>query len=114
MIVGGGPEAEELIKALEASTDTDIRIAGIFDDRGNDRVSPIVPGYPKLGKINELIAFARTSRLDLLIVSLPVKAEKRVLQLLNKLLLLPVDIRLSAHNNNLSPSSTCQVGFFDW
>ena len=40
VIVGGGEEAEELIKALEASHDTDIRIAGIFDDRGNDRVSP--------------------------------------------------------------------------
>jgi len=101
VIVGGGPEAEELIKALEASTDTDIRIAGIFDDRGNDRVSPIVAGYPKLGKINELVAFARTSRLDLLIVSLPITAEKRVLQLLNKLWVLPVDIRLSAHNNQL-------------
>ena len=39
VIVGGGHEAEELIKALEASHETDIRIAGIFDDRGDDRVS---------------------------------------------------------------------------
>ncbi|MEX1060868.1 MAG: undecaprenyl-phosphate glucose phosphotransferase, partial [Methyloceanibacter sp.] len=101
VIVGGGHRAEELIKALEASKDTDIRIAGIFDDRGNDRVSPIVAGYPKLGNINELVAFARRSRLDLLIVSLPVTAEKRLLQLLKKLWVLPVDIRLSAHNNKL-------------
>jgi exopolysaccharide biosynthesis polyprenyl glycosylphosphotransferase len=101
VIVGGGPEAEELIKALEASKDTDIRIAGIFDDRGNDRVSPIVAGYPKLGNINELVAFARKSRLDLLIVSLPITAEKRLLQLLKKLWVLPVDIRLSAHHNQL-------------
>ena len=41
------------------------------------------------------------SRLDLLIVSLPVTAEKRLLQLLKKLWVLPVDIRLSAHNNQL-------------
>jgi Undecaprenyl-phosphate glucose phosphotransferase len=99
VVVGGGHEAEELIKALEASHDTDIRIVGIFDDRGNDRVSPIVAGYPKLGNIDELVEFARTSRLDLLIVSLPVTAEKRLLQLLKKLWVLPVDIRLSAHNN---------------
>ncbi|OFW71362.1 MAG: undecaprenyl-phosphate glucose phosphotransferase, partial [Alphaproteobacteria bacterium RBG_16_64_48] len=101
VIVGGGHQAEELIKALEASKDTDIRIAGIFDDRGNDRVSPIVAGYPKLGNISELVAFARRSRLDLLIVSLPITAEKRLLQLLKKLWVLPVDIRLSAHNNKL-------------
>lgn len=62
VVVGGGHQAEELIKALEASNDTDIRIAGIFDDRGNDRVSPIVSGYPKLGNIDELIRFARNSR----------------------------------------------------
>ena len=101
VIVGGGPEAEELIKALEASQDTDIRIAGIFDDRGPDRVSPIVAGYPKLGNIDELVEFARASRIDLLIVSLPVTAEKRLLELLKKLWVLPVDIRLSAHNNKL-------------
>ena len=101
VIVGGGPETEELIKALEASPDTDIRIAGIFDDRGNDRVSPVVAGYPKLGNIDELVGFARGSRLDLLIVALPVTAEKRLLQLLKKLWVLPVDIRLSAHSNRL-------------
>ena len=101
VIVGGGREAEELIKALEASHETDMRIAGIFDDRGNDRVSPVVAGYPKLGNIDELVEFARGSRLDLLIVSLPVTAEKRLLQLLKKLWVLPVDIRLSAHNNPL-------------
>jgi Undecaprenyl-phosphate glucose phosphotransferase len=101
VIVGGGPEAERLIKALEASADTDIRIVGIFDDRGSDRVSPLVAGYPKLGNIDELVEFARNSRLDLLIVSLPVTAEKRLLQLLRKLWVLPVDIRLSAHTNKL-------------
>ena len=101
VIVGGGPEAEHLIKALEASADTDIRIVGIFDDRGPDRVSPLVAGYPKLGNIDELVEFARNSRLDLLIVSLPVTAEKRLLQLLKKLWVLPVDIRLSAHTNKL-------------
>ena len=100
-VIVGGHEAEELIKALEASHDTDIRIAGIFDDRGSDRVSAVVAGYPKLGNIDELVEFARTSRLDLLIVSLPVTAEKRLLQLLKKLWVLPVDIRLSAHNNPL-------------
>ncbi len=85
VIVGGGAEAVELIKALEASHNTDIRIAGIFDDRGADRVSPVIAGYPKLGNIDQLVEFARNSRIDLLIVSLPSTAEKRVLELLKKL-----------------------------
>lgn len=101
VIVGGGAEAEELIKALEASHETDIRIAGIFDDRGPERVSPYIAGYPKLGNIDQLIEFARASRIDLVIVSLPATAEARLLHLLRKLWVLPVDIRLSAHNNRL-------------
>jgi FlaA1/EpsC-like NDP-sugar epimerase len=39
VIVGGGPEAEDLIKALEASHDTDIRIAGIFDEPDDARLA---------------------------------------------------------------------------
>ena len=101
VIVGGGPEAERLIAALEASHETDIRIVGIFDDRGDDRVSPIIAGYPKLGTVSELVNFARTSRIDLLIVSLPITAERRLAEFMKKLWVLPVDIRLSAHNNKL-------------
>jgi len=101
LIVGGGPSAETLIRSIEQQPYNDIRICGIFDDR-NDRRSPaIVAGYPKLGNVAELIEFARMARIDMLIVSLPLTAEKRVLSLLKKLWVLPVDIRLSAHSNQL-------------
>lgn len=101
VIIGGGPAAEELISALEASNDTDIRIYGIFDDRNDKRVNKRVSGYPKLGNIDELVEFGRKMRLDLLIVSLPITAENRLLQLLKKLWVLPVDICLSAHTSKL-------------
>ncbi|MBX3569202.1 MAG: undecaprenyl-phosphate glucose phosphotransferase [Rhizobiaceae bacterium] len=101
LIVGGGPAAETLIRSIEQQPYNDIRICGIFDDR-NDRRSPaIVAGYPKLGNVAELIEFARMARIDMLIVSLPLTAEQRVLSLLKKLWVLPVDIRLSAHSNQL-------------
>ena len=41
------------------------------------------------------------ARIDMLIVTLPLSAENRVLQLLKRLWVLPVDIRLSAHTNKL-------------
>jgi Undecaprenyl-phosphate glucose phosphotransferase len=101
VIVGGGKSAEVLIRSVEKQPYNDIRICGIFDDRGDKRSPPIVAGYPKLGTISELIEFARIARIDMLIVSLPLTAESRVLQLLKKLWVLPVDIRLSAHSNAL-------------
>ncbi len=101
LIVGGGKTAEALIRSIEQQPYNDIRICGIFDDRDNRRSPPIVAGYPKLGTVAELIEFARIARIDMLIVSLPLTAESRVLSLLKKLWVLPVDIRLSAHSNQL-------------
>ncbi|RWO90623.1 undecaprenyl-phosphate glucose phosphotransferase [Mesorhizobium sp.] len=101
VIVGGGTAAEVLIRSVEKQPYNDIRICGIFDDRGDKRSPPLVAGYPKLGTVSELIEFARIARIDMLIVSLPLTAETRVLQLLKKLWVLPVDIRLSAHSNAL-------------
>ncbi|QPC87443.1 undecaprenyl-phosphate glucose phosphotransferase [Mesorhizobium sp. NBSH29] len=101
VIVGGGKAAEALIRSVEQQPYNDIRICGIFDDRDDSRSPPIVAGYPKLGNIGELIEFARIARIDMLIVSLPLTAESRVLALLKKLWVLPVDIRLSAHSNQL-------------
>lgn len=101
VIVGGGAAAEALIRSVEAQPYNDIRICGIFDDRDNRRSPPIVAGYPKLGTVAELLEFARIARIDMLIVSLPLMAETRVLSLLKKLWVLPVDIRLSAHTHNL-------------
>ncbi|PSH67878.1 undecaprenyl-phosphate glucose phosphotransferase [Phyllobacterium brassicacearum] len=101
VIVGGGKPAEDLIRSIEQQPYNDIRICGVFDDRDAKRSPPIVAGYPKLGNISELIEFARIAHIDMLIVSLPITAEERVLSLLKKLWVLPVDIRLSAHNNHL-------------
>lgn len=101
VIVGGGKAAEGLIRSLEQQPYNDIRICGIFDDRDDRRSPPIVAGYPKLGTISELLEFARIARIDMLIVSLPLTAEARVLSLLKRLWVLPVDIRLSAHANQL-------------
>lgn len=112
VIVGGGKNAEDLILALKEQPDNDIRICGIFDDRGDRRSPPIVAGYPKLGNISELIEFARIAHIDMLIVSLPVTAEERVLTLMQKLWVLPVDIRLSAlaANMRLSPRTYSYIG----
>ena len=101
VIVGGGPEGESLIRALESEADSDVRICGLFDDRSGERSPPIVAGVPKLGTVADLVRFTRLTRVDLVLVSLPLTAEERVLQMVRKLWVLPVDVRLAAHMNRL-------------
>ena len=100
-IVGGGEAGAELIKALEAQKDTGLHICGVFDDRNDSRSPDLVAGYPKLGTIDDLVEFARRTRLDLVIFTLPISAEARLLTMLRKLWVLPIDIRLSAHMSKL-------------
>jgi len=101
VIVGGGEAGETLIKALEAQKDTGLRICGVFDDRNDERSPENVAGYPKLGTVDDLVEFARRTRLDLVIFTLPISAEARLLAMLRKLWVLPIDVRLSAHLSKL-------------
>ncbi len=102
VIVGGGEKAAELIYSLQATPNSDLRIVGIFDDRKGDRSPAIVAGYPRLGTISELITFARKAPIDMMIVTLPLVAEKRLLRMLRQLWVLPVDIRLWLHRGDVS------------
>jgi Undecaprenyl-phosphate glucose phosphotransferase len=112
VIVGGGASAEGLVAALQAQKDSDARIVGIFDDRSDERSPQTCGGRFKLGTVDDLVDFARRTRIDLVIFSLPISAEGRILQMLKKLWVLPIDIRLSAHNNKLRfrPRSYSYIG----
>jgi Undecaprenyl-phosphate glucose phosphotransferase len=112
VLVGGGPEAVELIRALRDEPANDIRIVGIFDDRDPARVPAMQEGLPRLGRIDELLEFGRQAEVDMLIVALPMAAEQRLVELLRTLWVLPVDIRLSARASRLRfrPRSYSYVG----
>jgi Undecaprenyl-phosphate glucose phosphotransferase len=101
VVVGADTKGDTLVKALAAQRDSDIRIVGMFDDRGDDRSPANGAGQPKLGTVDDLLEVARRTRVDLVIFSLPISAESRILEMLKKLWVLPVDIRLAAHSNKL-------------
>jgi len=101
VIVGADENGEQLVKALNEQDDTDIRVLGVFDDRNDDRALDTCAGSPKLGKIDDIVEFARRTRVDLVLFALPISAETRILEMLKKLWVLPVDIRLSAHTYKL-------------
>jgi Undecaprenyl-phosphate glucose phosphotransferase len=101
IIVGADQDGEHLVEALKAQTDSDIHLLGVFDDRNDDRALETCAGSPKLGKVDDIVEFARRTRVDLVLFALPISAETRILEMLKKLWVLPVDIRLSAHTNKL-------------
>jgi Undecaprenyl-phosphate glucose phosphotransferase len=112
VIVGGGDYGAHVIEDLRRQKDSGVKIIGLFDDRGDDRSSADCAGERKLGTVGDLVEFGRRTRVDLVIFSLPISAEDRILQMLKKLWVLPVDIRLAAHSNKLRfrPRSYSYIG----
>jgi Undecaprenyl-phosphate glucose phosphotransferase len=101
IVVGSDQNGEKLVEALKTQDDSDIDVLGVFDDRNDARALDTCAGSPKLGKVDDIVEFARRTRVDLVLFALPISAETRILEMLKKLWVLPVDIRLSAHTNKL-------------
>jgi Undecaprenyl-phosphate glucose phosphotransferase len=96
VIVGAGEMTEQLIERLYARHNESVAVVGVFDDR-RDRVPASCAHCKVLGTTDDLLQFARQSPIDEIIVALPLSAEDRLKELFDKLKLLPVDLRLSAH-----------------
>jgi Undecaprenyl-phosphate glucose phosphotransferase len=96
IIVGGGHGALETIRRLEQSAKGAVQIIGVFDDRNAARLPDGMANYRLLGSFDDLESFCRANAIDLLIVTIPARAETRLLEVLQKLWVLPVDVRISA------------------
>lgn len=111
-VYGANDAAESLLAALERDPGSDIRIVGVFDDRDGGRSPRMLAGYPNLGGLDDLVATARRSRIDIVIVTLPMAAEDRLATVLKSLSVLPVDIKLPAHASAIrfSPRTYSRIG----
>jgi len=93
-VVGAGEQGARLVERLRKRQDPWLRIVGIFDDRAS-RVPPEIDGCRVSGNVDSLVLNARVNRIDDILVALPWGADQRVFNILEKLQVLPVDVRLS-------------------
>ncbi|MEK0085654.1 undecaprenyl-phosphate glucose phosphotransferase [Benzoatithermus flavus] len=92
-LVGAGPQAGHLVREIRRGAPA-LRVVGIFDDR-RTRIPDTVENCPVLGTLDDLAAWTRRGEVDLIIVALPHHAAARRLACLERLRVLPIDVRLS-------------------
>lgn len=94
-IIGSGDQAASFSRALEEKMKKNpwIRVAGIFDDSG-DRSSEYTGPYPFIGDLEELIRRARDGQIDDIMLALPWSAEDRIMAIMGRMSVLPVNIHL--------------------
>lgn len=94
VVVGGGPEVQRVIDEIERERGRGRRMCGFFDDRGWPRAPDVIGKYHKMGDLDDLLEFARLAPIDTVIVAISGASRERLMQLMMKLFVLPVDIRL--------------------
>ena len=112
VVYGGGADTVELIRAIEADADTDIRIIGVFDDRVSHGGTVEHHCYPTLGPLSALVSVVRSTRVDLVIVALPLSEQDRMAEGVEELSQLPVDVKIPASFSQVqfAPETYTRVG----
>jgi Undecaprenyl-phosphate glucose phosphotransferase len=91
-VVGAGPIAQRLLRDFSARH-ANLRVMGVYDDE-----APHLPqhcmGHPIRGTVDALVEDARQQHFDTVIVALPLGADRLLVDTLNRLCLLPVNVRL--------------------
>ncbi len=93
-VIGNTEQARRMLQRMNLLNEPWNRVVGVFDDR-QDRVGPMVFGHPVVGRVRDLVAMARHTRVDDVIIALPWSADARIRDIAEQLRALPVGIRLA-------------------
>jgi putative colanic acid biosynthesis UDP-glucose lipid carrier transferase len=84
VIAGANDLGRRLAAKLREDPMLGVRFAGYFDDRADGRLQS-VPAQDNLGSLAALTEYARTSRIDVIYIALPMASQPRILSLLEAL-----------------------------
>ncbi len=76
----------QLAKNIESSPELGLELAGFFDDRPPSRNNDVDEREcPRAGTLNKLVGLAKSGELDMVFITFPMRAEKRIQDYLDKL-----------------------------
>jgi Undecaprenyl-phosphate glucose phosphotransferase len=93
-VIGGGEQGLSLVEHLTQTMSPWDRLVGVFDDRA-ERLAPGIERYELSGSVQNLISYARANRVDDVLIALPWSAEERILGIIKRLNVLPVQVDLA-------------------
>ncbi|MDF1762620.1 MAG: undecaprenyl-phosphate glucose phosphotransferase [Oleibacter sp.] len=111
-IVGINDSAIRMRQEMEESPELGLRFSGFYDDRCHERLLSEFPDEHLNGTIDQLIEMTRSGKFQVIFVALPLKAQKRIGDILKKC----GDTTASVHlipdffTYNLLNARLCEVG----
>ena len=77
-IVGAGPIAQRLLRSLRASSTTNLRIVGVYDDAAH--LQQRCMGHPILGTVEDLVRDVRRVGIATILVALPLSNDRMLVE----------------------------------
>lgn len=85
-IVGVNELGVQLARNIENSPELGLKLIGFYDDRPSERTDDLPPEFgTRLGNIEDLVAEARAGRAEMIYITFPMRAEKRIRGVLSRL-----------------------------
>ncbi len=84
VVAGYNDSSLQLARRLNANPALHLQVAGYFDDRSSDRLG-MEPDATLLGNLEQLAAYVKEQRIDVIFIALPMRHLQRVLNLLDDL-----------------------------
>lgn len=85
-VCGATEIGAELARRIQGNPALGIRLLGFFDDRTPERTEQITAEFgATMGRFDDVVEGARRGEIDLVYIALPLKAERRINELLRKL-----------------------------
>jgi putative colanic acid biosynthesis UDP-glucose lipid carrier transferase len=84
VIAGAGQVGRNLAERIRETPYLGVRVAGFFDDRARDRIHPSAAPQ-MLGRLEELAAYVKHARVDLIYLALPMASQPRIIKVLDEL-----------------------------
>lgn len=85
-IIGVDELGFQIANNIHANPELNLHLTGFFDDRPDERLESIPEHLPKRqGSIERLIELARSGEIDTIYISLPMRAESRINEILKRL-----------------------------
>jgi polysaccharide biosynthesis protein PslA len=94
-IFGAGPQGTRLAKYIKGNDKLTIELVGFFDDRPTARLDAVDSDLPVRGNLDGLLQAIRMGMVDQVIVALPWSAEVRLQEIVARLAITPIRIRLA-------------------
>jgi polysaccharide biosynthesis protein PslA len=94
-IFGAGPQGTRLAKYIQGNDKLTIELVGFFDDRPPARLDDFQSELPVRGNLDGLLQAIRMGMIDQVIVALPWSAEVRLQEVVARLAITPIRIRLA-------------------